>query len=367
MTELLAGDIGGTKTILRWVEAASAPSSQEGQNCAAAQQAMLVEQTVLFELEYPSQSYDDLIPMVQEFLATATDKLGRSPQPQAACFAIAGPVVNNTSNLTNLGWQLTSDGLSKALSIAQVKLINDFAAIGYGIPGMGADDLFTLQDGEADPTAPIAVIGAGTGLGQCFVIPMNGCPVVFATEGGHSDYAPRTELEFRLLEYIEKSLSLTHVSAERIVSGQGVLSFYQFLRDRPQPGEEKRAEDPSVAAVVRAWETATDRDGLADPGAAIAQGAESNELCREALERFIEAYGAEASNLALKLLSYGGVYIAGGIASKNAERMKAGKFMEAFWDKGRMEPLLKRMPVKIILNRQVGLIGAALHAASLIR
>ncbi len=347
MTELLAGDIGGTKTILRWTEASQ----------------------ILFESEYSSPSYDDLVPLVQAFFQSAAAQTGRSPQPRVACFAIAGPVVNDASHLTNLGWRLSCDRLSQSLEIPIVKLINDFAAVGYGIPGLGPDDRVTLQAGQADPTAPIAVIGAGTGLGQCFVVPAGEgnqhCPVVFATEGGHSDFAPRTALEFRLLEYIQQKKSLTHVSVERIVSGQGVLSFYQFLRDQ-QTGGETGPEDPAVAAVVRAWEAAAETDGLADPGAAIAQAAETNALCREALDRFIQAYGAEASNLALKLLSYGGVYLAGGIAAKNVDRIKAGKFMQAFLDKGRMEPLLRKMPVQIIVNQQVGLMGAAIHAASLL-
>lgn len=346
--ELLAGDIGGTKTILRWVQEETAGVAVSAQ-------------TVRFEQEYASQDYPDLVPMVEAFFEAAAAAVGQRPQPRAACFAIAGPVVQNTSHLTNLSWKLSGDDLAQALKLEQVKLINDFAAIGYGLAGLEPGDLETLQPGTAHSNAPIAVLGAGTGLGQCFVIGMKGQPRVFPTEGGHTDFAPRTDLEFRLLQYIQHSRSLSHVSVERIVSGQGVLSFYQFLRD-----EEKLDEDPDVAAIVTAWEQADSRGGLADPGAAIAQAADRNELCQRTLDCFIEAYGAEAGNLALKLLSYGGVYIAGGIASKNVARMQAGRFMAAFLDKGRMRSLLEKMPVQVILNRQVGLIGAALHASSLL-
>ncbi len=354
MVQLLAGDIGGTKTILRWVETSVKPKLQ----------GKFLTQTLLYEKEYPSQSYGDLVPMVEEFWAEAQAQTTKTREIQAACFAIAGPVVENTSHLTNLNWQLEGDRLAKSLEIPLVQLINDFAAVGYGIPGLGPEDLKTLQTGEVDRRAPIAVLGAGTGLGQCFLIPDadQSHARVFATEGGHGDFAPRTALEFRLLEYLQRQRSLTHISVERIVSGQGILAFYQFLRD-----EENLAEDPAVAAVVRAWETAADYSAdLADPGAAIAQTADSNELCDRAMNHFMEAYGAEAGNLALKLLSFGGVYIAGGIAAKNTERLASGSFLQAFWDKGRMEPLMQRMPVHVILNRQVGLIGAALYAGSLV-
>ncbi len=344
MTQLLAGDIGGTKTILRWLEA------NDSQQI-----------TVRHEMEYPSQQYEDLVPMVNVFLQEAEQNSGASPAPERACFAIAGPVVDGTSELTNLGWQLSEARLGEVLKLKQVTLINDFAAIGYGIPGLTSQDLRCLQIGAAVPTAPIAVIGAGTGLGQCFVIPQaNGPSRVFATEGGHADFAPRTALEFRLLEYIQESRELTHVSAERIVSGQGVVAFYQFLRDR-----ESMIEDPSVAQIIRNWEQAEEySDDQPDPGATIAQAASNNPLCERAMTLFCEAYGAETGNLALKLLSYGGVYLAGGIASKNVDRLSNGGFIKAFLDKGRMEPLLKRMPVQVILNRQVGLIGAGLYAAA---
>lgn len=345
MTQLLAGDIGGTKTILRWMEVTgNRPNLLR----------------LRHEAEYPSQKYPDLVPMVQAFLASAVGLGEKLPQPCGACFAIAGPVVEGSSALTNLGWNLSEERLAQALGLTQVRLINDFAAVGYGILGLEAGDLHTLQTGQRDRQAPIAVIGAGTGLGQCFIIPQaDGRARVFATEGGHADFAPRTALEFRLLEYLQATRSLSHVSAERIVSGQGIVAFYQFLRDRGQ-----WPEDPSVAQIIRQWEMAEAYSAeQMDPAAAIAQAAPHNDLCEQTMARFCEAYGAESGNLALKLLAYGGVYIAGGIAAKNAERLRNGGFLEAFCDKGRMRSLMERMPVHIILNRQVGLIGAALYAA----
>lgn len=351
MTLLLAGDIGGTKTILRLVKAETVFDRPN---------AML---HTLHEARYRSADYPDLAPIVRQFLSEAMAQSGNAWAPEKACFAIAGPVFNNTSKLTNLTWMLEADRLSKELSIPQVGLINDFAAVGYGILGLEPQDLHTLQAGKPDPAAPIGVIGAGTGLGQGFLINHGGDYRVYSSEGGHADFAPRSEIEFQLLRYLLEKHGISRVSAERVVSGMGIVSIYQFLRDR-----HTATETTEIAEVVRAWECEIgQREKSVDPGAAIGSAAVEgrDRLSEQTMQMFIHAYGAEAGNLALKLLPYGGLYIAGGIAAKVLPLILEGGFLRSFLDKGRMTPLLERVPVHVVLNSQVGLIGAALYALKL--
>ncbi|MEA5553614.1 glucokinase [Anabaena cylindrica UHCC 0172] len=341
MTLLLAGDIGGTKTILRLVESSDSAALN-----------------TLYEQSYRSGDFPDLVPMVQQFLAAA-----KSSTPEKACFAIAGPVVKNTARLTNLAWFLDTERLAQELGILSIILINDFAAVGYGIFGLTKQDLLTLQAGKHQPEAPIAVIGAGTGLGQGFLIKQGNQYQVFPSEGGHADFAPRKELEFQLLKYLLDKHDIQRVSAERVVSGLGITSIYQFLRDR-----KVGIESPEIAQVVRKWEQeAGQQEKTADPGAAIGSAAlaKSDRISEQTIQLFIEAYGAEAGNLALKLLPHGGLYIAGGIAPKILPLMQDGSFMLNFTQKGRMRSILEEIPVHIILNQQVGLIGAALCASRL--
>lgn len=352
MTLLLAGDIGGTKTILRLVQAGSNRDCSSG------------SLDPLHEAHYSSRTFPDLVPMVQEFLSEASDQLGTPQQPEKACFAIAGPVVHNTSKLTNLGWKLEASRLVRELAIPFVHLINDFAAVGYGVLGLSDSDLHTLQPGELDATAPIAVIGAGTGLGQGFVIHSSEGYRIFSSEGGHADFAPRSELEFQLLLYLREKHNIGRISVERVVSGQGIISIYQFLRDR---GFAQECEE--VAEILREWDREIGQQAKkVDPAAAISQAAQAqrDRLSEQAMQMFIEAYGAEAGNLALKLLPYGGLYLAGGIAAKNLSLMQADSFISAFTEKGRVSHLLDRVPVHIILNPQVGLIGAAICAFNLV-
>jgi glucokinase len=340
MTQFLAGDIGGTKTILRLVEA--------GQT--------------LHEATYQSAKYPDLVPIVRTFLQSAAAVLPQPPAPTNACFGIAGPVVNNSSNVTNLGWMLTGDRLARELNLEKVALINDFAAVGYGVLGLNPEDLCCLQAGDLEQHGPIAIIGAGTGLGQGYLIHNGQDYCVFGSEGGHGDFAPRSLLEFELSRYLMEKHNIDRLSVERVVSGQGVVSIYQFLRDR-----QVADESAEIAQVVRTWESELGHAKTVDPAAAIATAAltKRDPLSEQTLQLFIAAYGAEAGNLALKLLPYGGLYIAGGIAAKLLPLMEDGTFLGAFQHKGRMRPLLERMPVNIVLNPQVGLIGAALHAAKL--
>ena len=331
---LLTGDIGGTKTILRLVEAAPQEKSF----------------TTIREEKYVSASFPDLVPIVKQFLGA-----GNQDKPESACFAIAGPVINNSSQLTNLSWDLDGNRLEQELNINKVRLINDFAANSYGVLGLKDSELETLQVGEINHSAPIAVIGAGTGLGQSFLIPQGNSHQIFATEGGHTDFAPHNDLEFELLKYLRTKLNVHHISVERVVSGQGIISIYQFLRDINYA-----PESSSIGEQIRLWEQETEK--TIDPAAIISQGAtDGDDLCLKTMTMFIEAYGAEAGNMALKLLPYGGMYIAGGIAAKNLSLMKDGNFLTAFQDKGRMIPLIERIPLHIVLNSEVGLLGAILY------
>ncbi|MFN6035183.1 MAG: glucokinase [Dolichospermum sp.] len=312
----------------------------------------------LYEESFPSGDFPDLVPMVQRFLTTAN-----SSTPDKACFAIAGPVVGNTAKLTNLSWFLDTERLSKELGIERISLINDFAAVGYGIFGLNKQDLLTLQVGKYQSTAPMAIIGAGTGLGQGFLIKQGQDYQVFPSEGGHADFAPRNELEFELLKYILTKYDIQRVSVERVVSGLGIISIYQFLRDR-----KIATESPVIANAVRTWEQEAGKsEKTVDPGALIGNAAleKSDRLSEQTMQLFIEAYGAEAGNLALKLLPYGGLYIAGGIAPKILPLIQDGSFLASFTQKGRMGSLLEEIPVFMILNQQVGLIGAALSASRL--
>jgi glucokinase len=350
MSILLAGDIGGTKTILRLVKAEQVDLQRP-----------LPALTGLYEETYSSQEFPDLVPMVRAFLSAATTQVGEIGAIDWACFGIAGPVVKNTSKLTNLSWTLAADRLQQELHIPQISLINDFEAVGYGVLGLSETDVYTLQKGEPDPTAPIAVIGAGTGLGQGFVIPTSTGYRVFGTEGGHADFAPRSELEFDLLNYLKERNQIDRVSVERVVSGKGIVSIYQFLCQR-----QISDESPAMAEVFKIWEREMGKDvKTVDPAAEISKAATSQQdyLCQKAMDLFVSSYGAEAGNLALKLLPRGGLYIAGGIAAKNLPLIQRGDFMQAFLQKGRMTPVLERVPVHVVLNSDVGLIGSALCAA----
>jgi len=337
MKTLLAGDIGGTKTILRLVKTESTG---------------LIQQLVKEEI-YVSREFPDLVPMVSQFLSKESKK------PEKACFGIAGPVENNSCQLTNLNWSLEGERLERELDLKKVSLINDFAAVGYGILTLASEDIYTLQEGKKNPKAPIAIIGAGTGLGQGFIVPINDHDYrVFPSEGSHGDFAPRSALEFDLLAYLKEKLSLDRISVERVVSGMGIASIYQFLRDR-YPEE----ESPEMLQIYETW-SAEINEKTIDLSAQVAKRASLDQdyLCEKTMKLFMENYGAETGNLALKLLPYGGIYIAGGIVTKNLNLIKQGEFLRAFSQKGRMTSLMENFPIHVILNPKVGLMGAAFVA-----
>jgi glucokinase len=321
---VLAGDIGGTNSRLALFEGrAQGPL------------APIAERT------YPSRDHAGLGLIVALFRA-------EFPQPiVAASFGVAGPVVAGWSRTTNLPWEIEARALGAELSIGACFLLNDLEATAWGVGALAPQDIVVLQEGAPDESGNSAIIAAGTGLGEAGLFPAGGRHLPFATEGGHADFGPRDDLEDDLLRFLRARHG--RVSWERVVSGPGLVAIYEFLRDGKQ-----RAEDPEVAAAMR----------RGDPGAAISAAglAGRDPLAREALDRFVSLYGAEAGNLALKMLARGGVFVAGGIAPRILDRLRSGIFMEAFLDKGRMRPVLETVPVRVVTNDQVGLLGAARHA-----
>ncbi|PZV12626.1 MAG: glucokinase [Pseudanabaena sp.] len=349
MTMILAGDIGGTKTLLRF-----AKKDSDGL-------------TVLYEQRFAGACYDNFSDLLREFVETAKINLGGLPSIASTCFGIAGPVHDRKSDLTNLGWTFDSDRIAEEFEIDKVRLINDFVAIGYGVLGLQPHDLHTLQDGKVAEQSPIAIIGAGTGLGEAYLGWNGDRYEVYPTEGGHTGFAPRNALEVELLQYLQKRHD--RVSVERVASGTGIASIYQFLRDR----QTAPPESAELSAKVRLWESGAPN---VDVAAAIANAAlvncginsETNvdHLATQTMQIFVETYAAEAGDLALKLIPNGGLYIAGGIAPKILPLLKDGTFLHVLKNKGRVSPVLENIPIHIVLNPEVGLIGAMLHAASFV-
>lgn len=348
MTIILAGDIGGTKTLLRVAE-----KNADGFR-------------VLYEQRFASANYANFSDVLREFNETTKINLGEGLELTAACFGIAGPVHDRRSQLTNLGWFFDSDRLAEELKIDKVSLINDFVAVGYGVLGLQPHDLYTLQDGKVKERAPIGVIGAGTGLGEAYLGWNGDRYEVYPTEGGHADFAPRNVLEIELLQYLLKRHD--RVSVERVASGMGIVAIYQFLRDR-----QFAPESDEIAEKVRLWESG---DLNVDAAAAIADAASTDcgvnsettidHLATQTMQMFVEAYAAEVGNLALKLIPTGGLYIAGGIAPKILPLLQDGMFLKILKSKGRVSYVLEDIPIHIVLNPEVGLIGAMLYAASFV-
>ncbi len=324
---ILAGDVGGTKVHL------SLYSFQGGN---------LLK---LREEKFPAQDYACLDDVVKEFLGHGDRK-----DIIASCFGCPGPVRDGRLKLTNLPWELDTRDLQKSLGIEHIFLINDLEANGYGIPELAKDKIHTLHEGDSGSVGHRGLISAGTGLGECVLI-WDGklrrhLPI--PSEGGHVDFAPRNEREIALLNYLRRTLK-GRVSFERVVSGLGIRNVYAFLRD------DQKMEEP-------AW--LRERMATEDPNAVIGTSAEegSSEICVETMNIFAAAFGAKAGNLALTLLSAGGIYLGGGIAPKVLKVMANGKFTEAFLDKGRMTPILETVPVRVILDDTCALLGAAAYA-----
>jgi glucokinase len=330
---ILAGDVGGTKIHLAlycFVDGKLSPVRDE---------------------KFLAHEFACLDDIVKLFLSP--EKSGQPDvrdQIVASCFGVPGPVRDGRLKLTNLPWTLDARDLQRTLGIHHIFLINDLEANGYGIAELSNDKIFTLHAGDASAVGHRGLIAAGTGLGECLLIwdSILRRHMPIPSEVGHCDFPARNDTEIALLRYLWGKLN-GRVSTERVVSGLGIQNVYAFLRDN------QKIEEP-------AW--LRDRMQTEDPNAVIGECAEngSSEICMKTLELVVSAYGAEAGNLALKVLSVGGLYLGGGVAPKILKFLSNGGFMQSFLDKGRLSPLLEAIPVRVILDETTALLGAAAYA-----
>jgi glucokinase len=270
---------------------------------------------------------------------------------EAACFGVAGPVIEEKVIATNLPWRLDRESLQKELSLAKVELINDLVANAYGITVLKKNDFEVLNPGKIEE-GHAALLAAGTGLGQAILFWSRSRHVPSPSEGGHVEFGPKNDLEIELFRYLFDRFG--HVSYERVLSGAGLLHIYQFLRDSERFGDE-----PEWLFKKMAQE---------DPALVISETArlKKNRICMAALDLFSSIYGAAAGNLALQVMAVGGIYIGGGIAPKIVWKLKDGTFMEAFKDKGRLSEFVAHIPVRVIMNEGTALLGAASRAVELL-
>ena len=324
---ILAGDIGGTKTNLALFEEGSSGELSKTE-----------ERTFL------SGDYAALETIIAEFLG------GRDLRIEAAAFGVAGPVLAGVSRTPNIDWDVSQASLGSALHLSDVWVINDLEALAYGVPALLPSQLVTLNEGERVEGGNIAVIAAGTGLGEAALIWDGARYHATASEGGHVDFAPRNELEIELLRYM---LTIKHrISYERILSGPGIVNIYNFLKttgrwDVPEWLEQELGASEDEARTI----TQVALAGRAP-------------ICVQALDLFVAIYGAQAGNLVLVLKATGGVFVGGGIAPKIIEKMMDGTFIAAYKDKGRLSPMVEAAPVHIIMEQKTALAGAARYATA---
>lgn len=335
---ILAGDLGGTKTLL-------ALCDDDGQR--------LVSQ------RFASAAYPDFESLVAAFLAAHSSY----PSPRRFALGVAGPVIDvgshQTCDITNLPYRVSGAALAQRFGFASVRLINDFYAValaiaqvaqGTSLPGLTLTPLNPAA--QPIPRAPIAVLGAGTGLGEALIAFHGDQPVILPTEGGHSDFAPHDEEELALWRFLSQRFP-DHISQERVVCGPGIVTLYEFFCQQAQTPHSPQIQ----AEIARA----------SDPAQVISAHAmhKSDPLCQRVMQRFVMLYGAEAGNLALKSLARGGVYLAGGIAAKILPLLTDGLFLSHFANKGRFAALLRSIPVYVVDCAEIGLFGAMACARQL--
>jgi glucokinase len=323
---IIAGDIGGTKTNVALFEARGRELGR-----------------VVVQQSFPSAGYDSLEAILADFVSAH-----RPERVTGACFGVAGPVVRGRVEATNLAWKVSDESVARSLGLPHIQLINDLEATAYGLDELSAEQLYTLNEGEADPAGHRALIAAGTGLGMAGIFNAGSHYRPMPSEGGHIDFAPRDEREFEMLSYLREKVG-GRVSYERVISGLGLFNIYTFLRDRGH------GEEPAWLA---------DEIASGDPTAAVSRaGLEGrSELAATTLQMFVEIYGAMAGNLALLLKATGGLYVGGGIAPKILDKLKDGTFMRNYVDKGRMSGLVMSIPVRVILDDKTALYGAGRRA-----
>jgi glucokinase len=326
---ILAGDIGASKTDI----------------------GLFRMQNGLIELEhsdtYPSRKYAGLPALIKEFIDVTYAK-----RIEVACFGVAGPVIRNSVETTNLAWKIAGHEVAQETGLSSVILINDLVATGEGVGSLRDGDMEILRVGEEVSEDTSVVVAAGTGLGMALLLPVGGTRLPIPSEGGHIDFAPRNEEEIELFKFLQRRFE-GHVSVERVVSGLGLRNIYDYLAEKT-PG----AEDPDVRRELEASDAAR-----VISEAALADSSDRPTLCKKALDMFVSAYGAAAGNLALLGKALGGVYLGGGITPKIRQKLRDGTFEKAFLDKGRFRSFLERVPVRIILNAHTAMLGAAHYAA----
>ncbi|HYB52399.1 MAG TPA: glucokinase [Thermoanaerobaculia bacterium] len=320
---VLAGDIGGTKTAVAVVEADARRLS------------------VRHQRTYRSADFESLDRILAEFLD------GVRPTPPVACFGVAGPVVGGKAQVTKLPWAIDERALATALGIATVRVINDFVAAAAGLSYLRPRQRRTLAAGKPEPRGPIALIGAGTGLGQAALVWTGTRYAPLPSEGGHADLAARDAGEDRLIGFLRSRFG--RVTRDRVLSGGGLAQIYDFLKE-----ERFAREKPSVARAMEREDKAAVISRLAL--------ARRDRLCQEALRVFLSIYGSEAGNLALQYRATGGLFVGGGIAARILPAFRGSEFLESFLRKPPMEPLLSRVPVHIVTDPRLGLFGAAASA-----
>jgi glucokinase len=324
--QIIAGDIGGTNTRLSLYDMRHNDRLEP-----------------LREATYPSNDYSGLEEILRQFLqGTHQERIER------ACFGIAGPVVNQTCEATNLPWRVSAEAIRQAFGFDASWLLNDLEANAWGIEALPAKDLFMLNPGDAQASGNRAIIAAGTGLGEAGIYWDGLGYRPFSSEGGHADFSPASLLEYELLEWLTERHG--HVSWERVVSGPGLENLFHFLTSYHQ-------------ISLPDWLRSEMQEKGAAPAISSAALSGRDPICVEALDLFITLYGREAGNQALKIMARGGVYLGGGIAPRILPRLKQGGFLQAFFDKGRMRPLMEAMPVCVILNDKAALLGSARFAS----
>jgi glucokinase len=346
MSLLLAGDIGGTKTLLSlWRDRGQRPE-------------------LLREERYVSAAWDDLGPMVRHFLAEAAQGAvapGEGPVA-AACFAVAGPVQGGRARLTNLPWQLDAQALAGACGLGRVELVNDFAVLIYGLPYLAAGQTAVVRGGDRDTLAPVLILGAGTGLGVAMGVPTASGLQAIASEAAHGEFAPRSQQEWELKQWLRADLALERVSIERVVSGTGLGHVARWLLQGRHPGG-----DHPLSASARLWSEAAGGPARADLPAEVARAAAAGDrLAAEAMELWLGAYGSVCGDLALACLPGGGVWLAGGTATKLLDGLRSAAFLEPFLCKGRLRTALEPMAISALVDPAVGTFSAACRARMLL-
>jgi glucokinase len=342
MTTLLAGDIGGTKTLLSLYGADSL---------------MLLAQE-----RYASAEWDDLAPMVRHFLDQTEARA--HPRPGAACLAVAGPVHRGQAQLTNLPWKLDESRLAADCNLERVALVNDFAVLIYGLAHLAPPQMATIRGGDVIPGEPVLVLGAGTGLGVAIGLPTEHGLQAMASEAAHGEFAPRSDEEWQLRQWLLNDLGLERLSIERVVSGTGLGHVARWLMTQEQTGP-----DHPLAAEGRRWqgEEARSEGPRADLPAAVAEAAATGDpLASRALHLWLGAYGSVSGDLALACLARGGIWLAGGTAAKQLQGLRSTPFIDAFLAKGRLRSTLEPLPITAILDPEIGSFSAACRARMLL-